>query len=108
MDLAAIKEKPYYFSNRALKRLIAPMIIEQFLAILVGMSDSIMVATVGEHAVSGVSLVDNIFILLIYLFAALATGGAVVMGQYLGQNKHEKANRAVNQLILFTALQSAL
>lgn len=80
------------------------MIIEQFLAILVGMSDSIMVATVGEHAVSGVSLVDNIFILLIYLFAALATGGAVVMGQYLGQNKHEKANRAVNQLILFTAL----
>lgn len=47
------------------------MIIEQFLAILVGMSDSIMVATVGEHAVSGVSLVDNIFILLIYLFAAL-------------------------------------
>ena len=104
MDLAEIKEKPYYFSNRALKRLIAPMIIEQFLAILVGMSDSIMVATVGEHAVSGVSLVDNIFILLIYLFAALATGGAVVMGQYLGQNKHEKANRAVNQLILFTAL----
>lgn len=104
VDLAAIKEKPYYFSNRALKRLIAPMIIEQFLAILVGMSDSIMVATVGEHAVSGVSLVDNIFILLIYLFAALATGGAVVMGQYLGQNKHEKANRAVNQLILFTAL----
>ena len=104
MDLAAIKEKPYYFSNRALKRLIAPMIIEQFLAILVGMSDSIMVATVGEHAVSGVSLVDNIFVLLIYLFAALATGGSVVMGQYLGQNKHEKANRAVNQLILFTAL----
>ncbi|MBS5032412.1 MAG: MATE family efflux transporter [Firmicutes bacterium] len=104
VDLAAIKEKPYYFSNRALKRLIAPMIIEQFLAILVGMSDSIMVATVGEHAVSGVSLVDNIFFLLIYLFAALATGGAVVMGQYLGQNKHEKANRAVNQLILFTAL----
>lgn len=104
VDLAEIKEKPYYFSNRALKRLIAPMIIEQFLAILVGMSDSIMVATVGEHAVSGVSLVDNIFVLLIYLFAALATGGAVVMGQYLGQNKHEKANRAVNQLILFTAL----
>ena len=105
MDLAAIKEKPYYFSNRALKRLIVPMIIEwRFLAILVGMSDSIMVATVGEHAVSGVSLVDNIFVLLICLFAALATGGAVVVGQYLGQNKQEKANRAVNQLILFTAL----
>ena len=104
MELADIKGKPYYFSNHDLKRLILPMIIEQFLALLVGMSDSIMVATVGEHAVSGVSLVDNIFILLIYLFAALATGGSVVMGQYLGQSNREKANQAVNQLILFTAL----
>ena len=102
MEVAA--DKSYYFSNHALKRLIVPMIIEQLLAILVGMSDSIMVARVGEHAVSGVSLVDTIFILLIYLFAALATGGAVVMGQYLGQNQQEKANQAVNQLILFTAV----
>ena len=115
VDLAAIKEKPYYFSNRALKRLIVPMIIEQFLAILVGMSDSIMVATVGEHAVSGVSLVDNIFILLIYLFAALATGGAVVMGQYLGQKSDENACEASKQIgqsislsCLRRCLQSAL
>lgn len=104
MDLTEMKEKPYYFSNRDLKKLIVPMIIEQFLSLLVGMSDSVMVATVGEHAVSGVSLVDNIFILLIYLFAALATGGSVVMGQYLGQNHRDKANKAVNQLILFTAI----
>ena len=104
MVLEDIKGKPYYFTNHDLKRFILPVIIEQFLALLVGMSDSIMVATVGEHAVSGVSLVDNIFILLIYLFAALATGGSVVMGQYLGQTKGEKANEAVNQLILFTAL----
>ena len=104
MVLEDIKGTPYYFSNHDLKRLILPMIIEQFLALLVGMSDSIMVATVGEHAVSGVSLVDNIFILLIYLFAALATGGSVIMGQYLGQSNREKANQAVNQLVLFTAL----
>ena len=99
------EKKAHLFSNRDLRRLIAPMIIEQLLAILVGMSDSIMVASVGEHAVSGVSLVDNIFILLIYLFAALATGGAVVAGQYLGQNNREKARASVNQLILFTALR---
>lgn len=103
-----MEEKSYYFSNRDLRKLIVPMIIEQFLAILVGMSDSIMVASVGEHAVSGVSLVDNIFILLIYLFAALATGGAVVTGQYLGQNNKTKANKAVNQLVLFTALLSII
>ena len=108
MVLEDIKGKPYYFSNHDLKRLILPMIIEQFLALLVGMSDSIMVATVGEHAVSGVSLVDNIFILLIYLFDALATGGSVIMGQYLGQGNQEKANKAVNQLVLFTALFSLM
>ena len=86
------------------------MIIEQFLAILVGMSDSIMVATVGEHAVSGVSLVDNIFILLIYLFAALATGGAVVMGAVSGQNKHEKKQigQSISLSCLRRCLQSAL
>ena len=99
MEAVKMEEKSYYFSNHDLKRLIVPMIIEQFLAVLVGMSDSIMVATVGEHAVSGVSLVDTIFILLIYLFAALATGGSVIAGQYIGQNNREKANKAVNQLI---------
>lgn len=104
MVLEDLKGKPYYFSNHDLKRFILPVIIEQFLALLVGMADSIMVASSGEHAVSGVSLVDNIFILLIYLFAALATGGSVVMGQYLGQKNSEKANQAVNQLILFTGM----
>lgn len=102
------EKKSYLFSNRDLRRLIVPMIIEQLLAILVGMSDSIMVARVGEHAVSGVSLVDNIFILLIYLFAAMATGGAVVAGQYLGQNDRQKARKAANQLVLFTALFSVV
>ena len=100
------EKKNYLFTNRDLKRLIIPIIIEQFLAILVGLSDSIMVASVGEHAVSGVSLVDNIFILLIYLFGALATGGAVVAGQFLGQNNREKACRATDQLVLLTAASS--
>ena len=81
----------YLFDNKALATLIAPLIIEQLLTILVGMADSIMVASVGEAAVSGVSLVDQIMVLLINVFAALATGGAVVAGQYLGQQKKEQA-----------------
>lgn len=78
-------KKNYIFTNKALMRLILPLIIEQFLAMAVGMADSVMVAKVGESAVSAVSLVDSINILIINIFAALATGGAVVAGQYIGQ-----------------------
>ncbi len=63
------------FSNADLKQLIVPLLIEQLLAIAVGMADSIMVSSVGEAAVSSVSLIDTIFILLINMFTAIATGG---------------------------------
>ena len=62
------------FSNSKLKKLIVPLIIEQVLAVLVGMSDVVMVSSVGEAAISGVSLVDMINNLIIAIFAALATG----------------------------------
>ena len=66
------------YSNKDLKKLIIPLVIEQTLAIAVGMADTIMISVVGEAAVSGVSLVDTVNILLINVFSALATGGAVV------------------------------
>ena len=89
------------FDNKALASLILPLLVEQFLAVLVGMADSIMVASVGEAAVSGVSLVDNVMILFINLFAALATGGAVIAGQYLGQEDRKSSGKAATQLIWF-------
>ena len=67
----------YLFDDKALAVLIVPLIIEQFLAVLVGMADSVMIATVGEAAVSGVSLVDNIMVLFINAFSALAAGGEI-------------------------------
>lgn len=96
------------FSSKDLYKLIFPLIIEQLLAVLVGMADTIMVAAVGESAVASVSLVDNISILLLGVFAALATGGAVVAGQFLGYGDEKKACRAGEQLILFMAIFSVV
>lgn len=94
----------YLFDNRALVSLIIPLVVEQLLAVLVGMSDSIMIASVGEAAVSGVSLVDQVMVLLINIFAALATGGAVIAGQYLGHGKREAACESAHQLVWFSTL----
>lgn len=96
------------FTNQDLKKLIVPLIMEQLLAITVGMADTMMVARVGEAAVSGVSLVDMINVLLINIFAALATGGAVVTSQYIGKKKEDTACRSVNQLYLVSGAASLL
>ena len=87
------------FSSEQLRKLIYPLIIEQVLAITVGMVDTVMISYAGEAAVSGVSLVDMINNLLINIFAAIATGGAVVISQYLGNRDETRASRAATQLI---------
>lgn len=95
------------FTKKDLIKLIIPLIIEQILLITVGMADSMMVARVGEAAVSGVSLVDSINVLLIGLFGALSTGGAVVSSQYLG-NKQEKSACEAGEQLLASVLALAL
>lgn len=95
------------FSKRDVLWIIAPLIAEQFLAMLVGMADSVMIASVGEAAVSAVSLCDSISVLLIMLFTALATGGAVVAGQFLGAKEEEKARNISGQLVILVFLIAA-
>jgi len=96
------------FSNKSLIKLIIPLVIEQGLTILVGMADGVMVASVGEAAISGVSLVDMIAAVILVLFAALATGGAVVTSQFLGAREMEKARRSAGQLILMSTTLGVL
>ena len=88
------------FTGQQLKKLIVPLIIEQTLAMTVGMADTIMIATRGEAAMSGVSIVDTIAVLMIGLFSALATGGAVVASQFIGAKDTKNASRAANQLVV--------
>lgn len=99
-------EEKRLFSNQDLKKLILPMVLEQLLAVLVGFADTIMVAVVGESAVASVSLVDNINVLLIGIFAAIATGGAVIIGQFIGYGDDGRAQKAAEQLMIFMAIFS--
>ncbi len=94
------------FSNADLKKLIWPLVLEQLLAYTIGLMDTIMVSSVGEAAMSGVSLVDMINLLFINLFAALGTGGAVVAAQLLGSKDRERACTSAKQLYFVVAIIS--
>lgn len=87
------------FSKKELRDLIIPLVLEQILAVTIGIADTMMVSSVGEAAVAGISAVDAINILLINVFSALATGGAVVASQYLGRGDRKSACSAAKQLI---------
>ncbi len=87
------------FSGEELRRLMLPLLLEQLLVVAMSIINSVMVSSVGEAAVSAISLVDSINILLINVFAALATGGAVVTAQYLGRREFDMAGRAAKQLL---------
>jgi putative MATE family efflux protein len=101
VNFSSLTEK---WDNKALFRLLWPLVIEQILALAMGAIDTIMVSSVGEHAVSGVNIVDNINNLLIIAFTALCTGGAVVTSQYIGRRDPANASLAARQLYYVVTL----
>lgn len=96
------------FQNSDLKNMIVPLFWEQLLVLLVGIADTLVVSYTGEAAVSGVSLVNMVNTIFIYLFTALASGGAVVISQYIGREDKDQAGKAASQLLLFSSLLSAV
>ncbi|MBE5955337.1 MAG: MATE family efflux transporter [Lachnospiraceae bacterium] len=96
------------FTNQDLAKLLIPLMLEQLLTTLMGTVDTMMVSTVGSAAISAVSLVDSINILLIQLFGALAGGGAIICAQYIGKKDMEKAKHAANQLVFIVTILSVI
>lgn len=103
---ALLEKGPLIFSNGYLAKLIFPLVVEQLLAVTIGMADTVMVASCGEAAVSAISLVDAISQLFIQIFASFATGGAVVASQYLGRKDKPSACVAAKQLVYISLLVS--
>ena len=97
----------HLFSNRDLRILLVPLIVEQILNSLMGTADSIMVSNVGSAAISAVSLVDSINILVIQAFYALAAGGTIVCSQYIGQKDKKNAEESARQLSFVVACISS-
>lgn len=96
------------FPNKTLKEMIVPLFLEQLLVMLVGLADTLVVSYAGEAAVSGVSLVNQFNTIFIYLFTALASGGAVVISQYIGRKAMDAAGESASQLLLFSVIFSVL
>ncbi|MDE6761966.1 MAG: MATE family efflux transporter [Lachnospiraceae bacterium] len=96
------------FSNKDLKNLIIPLFLEQLLTILVGLADTFVISFVSEAAVSGVSLVNSFNTIFIFLFTALASGGAVIVSQYIGSRKESEAGEAASQLLMISTVFSTV
>ena len=100
-----MKQQQHLFTNKMLRVLLVPIIMEQLLNALMGTVDTMMVSNVGAAAISAVSLVDSINVLIIQAFSALAAGGTIICTQYLGQKNHEMANKSARQaLFIITAI----
>lgn len=96
------------FTNKNLKKLIIPLFIEQFLLMFVGIADTFVVSFSSEADVSGVSLVTSFNTVLIFLFTALSSGGAVIVSQYIGSKQEHKASRSSGQLLMISIVISAI
>ena len=96
------------FDTRTLRSMIAPLFLEQFLLLAVGLADTLVISHVNEAAVSGVTLVDQFNIIMIYLFSALSAGGAVVISQYIGRRDNGNASESASQLLMFSVILSAV
>ena len=94
------------FTNRMIRSLLIPVVLEQLLNSIMGTADTMMVSNVGSAAISAVSLVDSINILVIQAFSALAAGGAIVCAQYIGQQNQERANESARQVLFIITLIS--
>ncbi|MBD5534978.1 MAG: MATE family efflux transporter [Lachnospiraceae bacterium] len=94
------------FTNKDLKNMIVPLFFEQLLVMLVGIADTLVISYAGEAAVSGVSLVNQFNTIFIYIFTALASGGAVVVSQYIGSRDMDNAEKSSGQLLMFSILLS--
>ena len=104
-----MNEQQHIFTNKMLRNLLVPVIFEQVLNSLMGTVDTMMVSNVGSAAISAVSLVDSINVLVIQAFSALAAGGAIICSQYIGQKNHEMANKSARQvLFIITAISMAV
>lgn len=94
------------FSKQALRKLILPLFLDQLLLVMVSIVSTMLLSYAGEAAVSGVSLVEMVNVLLINIMTAIAMGGAVVVAQFIGSQNIFTARKSAGQVVLITFIMS--
>ena len=102
------EKSQHLYSNLDLRKLLIPIIIEQLLSSLMGTADTMMVSNIGAAAISAVSLVDSINILVIQALSALSAGGAILCSQYLGSHNKKEANQSAQQVLFVMVFLSVI
>ncbi len=81
-----------------------PLLIDQAFVSMMTVVNSSMVSSSGAEAVSAVSMVDSLNFFLMNFFIAIATGGTVVVAQYIGKGDRRKASRTISQAVASSVL----
>ena len=103
--MGTAKKKYTLFTARQLLWLVLPIVIEQIFSTSLGFFDSLMVSNmpaaqaVRSNASNAIGNVDYVNNLIIQLFSAFASGGAIVTSQALGAGDRVRANKVAKQLL---------
>ncbi len=91
-----------------MKRMVLPVMVEQLAAVMMNLISTIISSQLGKEAISAIGSVSTLNLLVISVFSSLATGGTVVVAQYVGRGDREKINKTVITGLLSTGILVSL
>ena len=99
------RDRAFY---RRLISLAIPVTLQNLMTSSAGLVDTMMVGTLGQDSLSGVSLANTPFFVAMLFVFGLQSGGAVLISQYWGKNDSRTINRVIGISWYFACIFSTL